>query len=45
MITNAIDLIMNNKLYKQNKAIEISKGFYNKGNYLKKVKRYIKRWL
>lgn len=45
MITKAIDLITSNNLYSQNKAIEISKGFYNKGNYLKKVKRYIKRWL
>lgn len=45
MITRTLDIIINNDLYKQNKCIEVAKGFYNKGGFIKRLKRNIRLWL
>ena len=45
MISQILHTLINNKLYRENKTIEIAKGFYNKGGFFKRLKRKIRLWL
>jgi len=45
MIAQCIELLNSKPYYKVSKDVEIAKGLYKKGNYKKKLKRYIKNKL
>lgn len=42
MISNTIEVLKSKTYFKSTLSVEITKGLYNKGGWLKKLIRYIK---